>query len=355
MSEQSDIDVDELNDSLNSAISYKREKKRHEKKGENTEPFVYPLEFSDSEVGNSSDDEPLSVIDEVEEIEEIEEDSRKIASTESAQERSRSSHSTSDSFKSDDDVMDLLGEEPGDSMKGNAVTTANIRKISQENEADDAALEQTDEGNQASLQKYLVSTAERTESGKGEDGNRTYSTGPVETGEGAGHNRTYSAEPAETGEGGYYNQTYSDIEADQPNETSTPRMSRTHPEQHHETVEQETTLRDENYESDTEGNRTYTVSEREEYPEEEKEEEMVRIFIALYDYDPTEMSPNPGAEEDELAFNEGDLIKVRLLVLYHLTKGVRKTSLLLTRKPIVINRSMVIKMKMDFTGASWTA
>lgn len=48
------------------------------------------------------------------------------------------------------------------------------------------------------------------------------------------------------------------------------------------------------------GDQTYTV------PEEE-----VRIFIALYDYDPVTMSPNPGAEDEELSFKEGDLVKVR--------------------------------------------
>lgn len=37
-----------------------------------------------------------------------------------------------------------------------------------------------------------------------------------------------------------------------------------------------------------------------------------RWFIALYDYDPTTMSPNPDACEEELRFNEGDSIKVRL-------------------------------------------
>lgn len=36
----------------------------------------------------------------------------------------------------------------------------------------------------------------------------------------------------------------------------------------------------------------------------------VRYFIALFDYDPTTMSPNPDACEEELPFNEGDSIKV---------------------------------------------
>jgi len=36
----------------------------------------------------------------------------------------------------------------------------------------------------------------------------------------------------------------------------------------------------------------------------------VQIFIALFDYDPATMSPNPDAVESELPFSEGQLIKV---------------------------------------------
>ncbi len=35
-----------------------------------------------------------------------------------------------------------------------------------------------------------------------------------------------------------------------------------------------------------------------------------RVFVALFDYDPHTMSPNPEACEDELSFTEGQLIKV---------------------------------------------
>ena len=35
-----------------------------------------------------------------------------------------------------------------------------------------------------------------------------------------------------------------------------------------------------------------------------------RIFVALFDYDPPTMSPNPEACEEELPFREGQLIKV---------------------------------------------
>ncbi|XP_066583287.1 peripheral-type benzodiazepine receptor-associated protein 1 isoform X2 [Prorops nasuta] len=38
--------------------------------------------------------------------------------------------------------------------------------------------------------------------------------------------------------------------------------------------------------------------------------ERIRWFMALFDYDPTTMSPNPNACEEELPFSEGDTIKV---------------------------------------------
>ena len=39
--------------------------------------------------------------------------------------------------------------------------------------------------------------------------------------------------------------------------------------------------------------------------------ERMRIFVALFDYDPPTMSPNPDACDEELPFREGQLIKVR--------------------------------------------
>lgn len=35
-----------------------------------------------------------------------------------------------------------------------------------------------------------------------------------------------------------------------------------------------------------------------------------RLFVALFDYDPVTMSPNPESADEELPFSEGDLIKV---------------------------------------------
>ncbi|KAM6954460.1 RIMS-binding protein 2 [Aplochiton taeniatus] len=39
-------------------------------------------------------------------------------------------------------------------------------------------------------------------------------------------------------------------------------------------------------------------------------EDLARIFVALFDYDPLSMSPNPDAADEELPFKEGQIIKV---------------------------------------------
>lgn len=49
------------------------------------------------------------------------------------------------------------------------------------------------------------------------------------------------------------------------------------------------------------------------------EELPARIFVALFDYDPLTMSPNPDAAEEELPFKEGQIIKV--VVWCHGTGG----------------------------------
>ncbi|XP_077088991.1 RIMS-binding protein 2 isoform X8 [Siphateles boraxobius] len=46
------------------------------------------------------------------------------------------------------------------------------------------------------------------------------------------------------------------------------------------------------------------------YYDESEQEEPFRIFVALFDYDPLSMSPNPDAADEELPFKEGQIIKV---------------------------------------------
>ena len=45
-------------------------------------------------------------------------------------------------------------------------------------------------------------------------------------------------------------------------------------------------------------------------------EKRPRWFVALFDYDPITMSPNPDACDEELPFSEGDTIKVIILKIY---------------------------------------
>ncbi|KAK6476511.1 RIMS-binding protein 2-like [Huso huso] len=47
-----------------------------------------------------------------------------------------------------------------------------------------------------------------------------------------------------------------------------------------------------------------------EFYEESEPEDMSRIFVALFDYDPLSMSPNPDAADEELPFKEGQIMKV---------------------------------------------
>uniref|UniRef100_A0A3Q0RPB2 RIMS-binding protein 2 n=1 Tax=Amphilophus citrinellus TaxID=61819 RepID=A0A3Q0RPB2_AMPCI len=46
------------------------------------------------------------------------------------------------------------------------------------------------------------------------------------------------------------------------------------------------------------------------YYDESEPEELFRIFVALFDYDPLSMSPNPDAADEELPFKEGQIIRV---------------------------------------------
>lgn len=46
------------------------------------------------------------------------------------------------------------------------------------------------------------------------------------------------------------------------------------------------------------------------YFEESESDDLTRVFVALFDYDPLSMSPNPDAADEELPFKEGQVIKV---------------------------------------------
>lgn len=54
----------------------------------------------------------------------------------------------------------------------------------------------------------------------------------------------------------------------------------------------------------------------------ESEREMfdpnVRLFVALFSYNPAVMSPNPETMEEELPFEQGQIIKVKIFVFWDL-------------------------------------
>ena len=66
----------------------------------------------------------------------------------------------------------------------------------------------------------------------------------------------------------------------------------------------------------------YSVSEG---PEELFDDSVIRFFVALYDYDPTAMSPNDDAADEELTFKEGDVIKVSFIISYFIPGSVSFT------------------------------
>lgn len=53
------------------------------------------------------------------------------------------------------------------------------------------------------------------------------------------------------------------------------------------------------------------------YFDESEPEDLCRIFVALFDYDPLSMSPNPDAADEELPFKEGQIIRVSTFTAVH--------------------------------------
>ncbi|XP_078235522.1 peripheral-type benzodiazepine receptor-associated protein 1 isoform X2 [Pogona vitticeps] len=58
------------------------------------------------------------------------------------------------------------------------------------------------------------------------------------------------------------------------------------------------------------GDRSSAGAWRSPSPETMDEEDSSRLFVALFDFDPVSMSPNPDAAEEELPFQEGQVLKV---------------------------------------------
>jgi len=286
----SDIDMEEFERGLDQAESIPRRSPegRPEDAGvQDKIPYIRPLEYEESDYeSESSEQTPLSIIQE-----EDEEDlSESVAFPSNF---SRSHSAASEGFQSEDDVMDLLDDDHDQEESATHVLDSeSVRRISQTERG--AALSPEDETS-GGLGKYLA---------KGrEDSKEEVSPNS--------HYRLLDSIELEDSEGGVVElegieTTYSDTEADR---GGVERSSTPLDEQEQENLDDEST------EQDEAGHQDIPLADGQAPPGEGYEEgmaseEQVRVFLALYDYDPATMSPNPDAEDEELAFREGDLIKV---------------------------------------------
>ncbi|XP_032236492.2 peripheral-type benzodiazepine receptor-associated protein 1 isoform X2 [Nematostella vectensis] len=294
-SEANDIDMEDLNRSLEDAQSLKTAEATDEGREGAKESFIRQLEMTTSDLEDSSESTPLSVIQEEEEDE--------VTEPQGVASRSSRTHSATESFLSDDDVLDLLDEEQEENRApGTAVTAANVRRLSHEALQISQGAMVEDDGDQ-SLAPYLTShTLQEREA--------VIPTPTIQTSDNLMEG--IQIEEESPGNSECSNNAFNDAEADQgnatPQRTSTPLDSK----QGYTPLgirEDRQGDADDGYgQGGDDTNLTYTLGDSE-VPEDDQEG-LVRIFIALYDYDPSTMSPNPGAEEEELKFSEGDLIKI---------------------------------------------
>ena len=187
----------------------------------------------------------------------------------------------------DDDFMDLLEE---DEPTGQGMDFGSVRKISQTERAstlNSQPVGETSDG--MGFGKYLAQSSKQSKADASLDSIRLEED-QIELGENDGLEHSYSDTEAD----------YGGVER-----SSTPLDDERGMEQQEEALQRP--VYDEAA-SATEGQ----APSDEGYVGEMAPEERVRVFLALYDYDPSTMSPNPDAEEEELAFKEGDLIRVSM-------------------------------------------
>ena len=278
----SDIDMEELERSLEDAQSIPRTSPE-EMENEDRKPYIRPLEYGESDFeDDSSEQTPLSIIQE--------EDEEDLSESIPFPSNISRSHSASEGFESDDDVMDLLDEDHDRKESvGHGLDFGSVRKISQTERG--PAWNSNPDGETSDgmgFGRYLTNSSDQPYTDASLDNIQ------LEEGE----DRMVERDGLEP--------TYSDTEADrgEVDRSSTPLdeyEGRLVPEEapHHPAYNEVAPSAEGQALSD------------EGYVGEMAPEEQVRVFLALYDYDPASMSPNPDAEEEELAFNEGDLIKVR--------------------------------------------
>lgn len=277
LSVTSDIDMDELERSLEEAQSIPRSSPEG-KESEDRKPFIRPLEYDESDFeDDSSEQTPLSIIQE--------EDEEDLSESMPFPSNISRSHSASEGFESDDDVMDLLDE---DEPTGQGMDFESVRRISRTERAS-APISQPDveTSDGMGFGKYLAQSSEQAKADASLDSIRL------------------EEDQGELGENDGLEHAYSDTEADH----GAVERSSTPLDDEQGMGQQEEALRHPVY------GEAAPATERQAPPDEGYVGEMapgeqVRVFLALYDYDPSTMSPNPDAEEEELAFSEGDLIQV---------------------------------------------
>lgn len=277
LSVTSDFDMEELEQSLEEAQSIPRSSPEGNEI-EDKKPFIRPLEYDESDFeDDSSEQTPLSVIQE--------EDEEDLSESIPFPSNISRSHSASEGFESDDDVMDLLEE---DEPTGQGVDFGSVRKISQ-TERPSARNSQpgveTLDG--MGFGRYLAQSSEQPKADASLDSIRL------------------EEEQDELGESDGLQHAFSDTEADHGGVERS--MSPLDNEQGMEG--QEEALRRPVYDEAPPATERPAPSDAE-YVGKIGPEERKRVFMALYDYDPSIMSPNPDGEEEELTFCEGDLIMV---------------------------------------------
>ena len=277
LSVTSDFDMEELEQSLEEAQSIPRSSPE-EKDIEDKKPFIRPLEYDESDFeDDSSEQTPLSIIQE--------EDEEDLSESIPFPSNISRSHSASEGFESEDDVMDLLEE---DEPTGQGMDFVSVRKISQtERPAARTSQPGVESSDGMGFGRYLAQSSEQPKADASLDSIRL------------------EEDQDGLGESDGLKHAYSDTEAD------------------HGGVERSVSPLDDEQgmEGQEEAHRRPVYDEAPPatempappdgaYVGEMASEERVRVFLALYDYDPSTMSPNPDAEEEELTFDEGDLIKV---------------------------------------------
>ena len=283
----SDVDQDEFNRSVKSvpSSSPKVDPKLSHEDESDKKPFIRPLEYEESDFEDDSSQTPLSVIHEEDED---------LTESRGPPSRISQSHSVSDGFRSDDDVMDLLDEDVEVEPPAHAITSGNTRKLSQNEKQLTAIVHPTakeQDSGALGLAKYLEQSREEPKS--------DISLESADKALGLEDEVERSSDPEA-------DRLLEDDTKINPDDENSALVAPVEGQQETEETLQSQERQD--IASDVaETDRTFTIDLNSGV----MEDEVVRIFIALYDYDPSTMSPNPGAEEEELTFKEGDLIKVR--------------------------------------------